>query len=110
MVPLAIGEYEDFDDESGYSSLGRGWGRWHEGGLIPFLLMSCRSKSNRARTFGSRRLPVIGASEAPSETHPAVDHPGESIEAAWKWVEEMGFEAEQPHQNNGELSRFQDEN
>jgi hypothetical protein len=83
VVPLAICEYGDFDDESGYSSLGRGWGRWHEGGLIPFVLMSCRSKSNRARTFGSRRLPVIGASEAPSETHPAVDHPGENIEAAW---------------------------
>ena len=69
-----------------------------------------RGKSNRARNFGSRRPLLIGASEAPSETHPAVDHPGESIEVAWKWVEEMGFEAEQPPQNNGELSRFQDDN
>ena len=78
-------------------------------GSHPLFLMK-RGKSNRARNFGSRRPLLIGASEAPSETHPAVDHPGESIEAAWKWVEEMGFEAEQPHQNNGELSRFQDEN
>jgi hypothetical protein len=51
-------------------------------GSHPLFLMK-RGKSNRARNFGSRRPLLIGASEAPSETHPAVDHPGENIEAAW---------------------------
>jgi hypothetical protein len=52
-----------------------------------------RAKSNKAKTFGRRKLPVIGADEVPKDFHPAVE-PAKSVEDAWRWLEI--FQDDQP--------------
>ena len=49
--------------------------------------MSSREKSNRARNFGRRHLPVIGETRTSEIHQKAMSDPRRDRQSAWNWVD-----------------------